>query len=297
MKNMTCAIAAVFFLVFLVVSFAGCDGQFQSAHPIRSIRNLEGRKVGVELSKASDYFLSPRDGKDLYLYRYDTTADMLMALYYRQLDAVVVDDMEWRMLENTCAGLHRLDTPIGEDGFISYFEPKESDLCKDFNVFLEKFKKTKEYKDIISRQDRFDGGNYIWDENLVATGTGETIRAAFLVDDMYPICHIDSDGTPVGFEVELLVHFANQYNYQIDFTPTSYEDMIIGLHQGVYQIVFGGLSLYYSKDAQEAGLITSDPYYDGLIYMVEVSDYDAFQKTGINTGEYTLDNEKGGMKR
>ncbi len=285
----------VLFLCFLLLFVTGCNGQLQSARLIRDVKHLDGRKIGVEISTASDYLLSPRDGKDLFLYRYDTTADMLMALYYRQLDAAVVGSMEWEMLNSSCKGLRHFPDSIGTDKSIMYVSPEFPELCDEFNTFLREFKKTDTYADLVNRQETFDGQNYVWNPDLSMIGNGETICVAFTVDDMYPNCFITSEGHPSGFDVELMVHFANAYNYRIDFVPTSYDDLSSGIWRRGYQMVFGGLSTGYAEDAQRAGVLCTDSYYDSPMYLVEIDDYEALRQSGINTGEYARNQNKGGV--
>ena len=77
---------AVLFLWCLLL--CGCR-ELQGYRPIEDIHNLDGRRVGVGLGYSTDYLLTGRD--DMALMRYDSTADMLMALRYRRVDAIAAE--------------------------------------------------------------------------------------------------------------------------------------------------------------------------------------------------------------
>ena len=63
-------------VVIALFLLSGCITRWE-ADPITDINNLEGRRVGVNLSWEADYILTQR--KDMELFRYDATSDMLMA--------------------------------------------------------------------------------------------------------------------------------------------------------------------------------------------------------------------------
>ena len=61
--------------LLILILLAGCQSEWQP-NLITDINNLEGRKVGVNLAWEADYALTGRN--DLELYRYDSTADLIL---------------------------------------------------------------------------------------------------------------------------------------------------------------------------------------------------------------------------
>ena len=162
-------------IIVLCISLllSGCGHELASYRPIEDVNNLEGRKVGVTMAWASDYVLSHRDGEDLILYRYDNTADMLMALFYHQIDAICIDDLGWLIMDNTNGdALHKVAEPVAMDGYVVAVTPSRENLREEFNSFLEYYHRTEEFADLYKRLSEFDGVSYVPGEHVHPNGTG-----------------------------------------------------------------------------------------------------------------------------
>ena len=155
-------LAAWALLACALLTLTGCGEEFRNYRPIEDVNALDGRKIGVNLAWASDYVLSPREGEDLVLYRYDDPASMLMALFYHQIDALCCDAFGWLTLEYTNGEhLHRVEEPIATDGFMNFVTPAREDLRDKFNEFLVYYHETEEFADLYERMTNFDGVHYV----------------------------------------------------------------------------------------------------------------------------------------
>ena len=262
----------------IVLALCGCGGQLRSYRPIDNVEDLDGRKIGVTMGYAADYILSDRDGKDMFLYRYDTNADMLMALCYRQVDAIVVDALTWQLISSTNQGLRRVEEPAAMDGSILYCRRDEPDLRDVFNAFFAAYQQTPAYADLLDRMRNFDGSNYAY-HGQELTGTGRKLIVGY---DMgcYPSCFVTVDGEMQGFEVELITAFANANNYQLEMVPSAEMDMYMGIDNKKYDMIFGQISVAYADEAELVGIPTTDPYFERPIYFVEVDDL-----SGVEIGD------------
>ena len=271
-KIMRLGVMALLFCLISVV-LAGCGEQLKNYRSITNVDDLEGRKIGVIMGWSSDYLLTPRDGKDLILYRYDENADLLMALCYRHLDAVAVDKLTWEVMNNVNSGLSHVEEPITMDGYLAYMSRDREDLRDEFNDFIAEFKQTEEYADLCTRIEKFDGTNYEWDEKLELKGNGEKIKACYDAT-VYPFSFISSEGQSQGFDVELMYYFANALNLDLELVPTGETDLYSGIETGRYDMAFGMLSIAFEPEAISVGIPTSDVYYELPLYLVEVADPD-----------------------
>lgn len=259
--------------LIICVALCGCGSEFKSYRPITDVNNLDGRKIGVNLGLAADYILSPRDGDDLYLCRYDSAADILLALYYRQIDAICCDSLSWGVMESTTQGFKRCEEYVAMDGFLAYVNPEKEYIRDKLNEFLKYYKTTSAYEAIMKSVNDLSTYGAEFGRNSDKNGTGEKVTVAYSAD-CYPSSYPDTDGTALGYDVELLYDFAAYSNYEIEFVPTSYQDMCMGTLMGRYDIGIGCISLSYKEDAEVIGILPSDVLYDVPLYLVEIADPD-----------------------
>ena len=267
-KNTISLIAAL----CLSLMLSGCGHELASYRPIGDVNDLEGRKIGVTMAWAADYVLSPRDGEDLILYRYDTTADMLMALFYHQIDAICIDDQQWLMMAYTNGdALRKVSEPVAMDGYVAAVSPSREALRDQFNSFLEYYHGTEEFADLYKRLSEFDGVSYVPGEHVHPNGTGEKIRLAFCAD-YFPFCYTEPDGTLGGYDIELMYAFADYCNYDLEFIETSYTDMTYGIATDRYDIGIGTISVSYVSEMELTGAFATDMYYEVPLYLVELKE-------------------------
>ena len=239
--------------------------------PITDINNLEGRRVGVNLAWESDYYLSGRT--DMTLYRYDDTAGMILALSNGNVDALALDELSWKTMERLSDGLVISGPAFGTTGYELYFAPDKQELLDSFNQFLAEYKKTDAYKDFLQREADFDGENYIGPD-IPMTGTGEVLRVAYLPDSFPRIVFTPGGGAPTGFDLEILKLYANANNHPLEYFPSTYNDVVAGLQNGVYDIAVGFLSDIYNDDVRATGLLVSDTMDETPMYFIQKTKLD-----------------------
>ena len=264
MKNIfskTKILAVIIPLLFL----SGCITNWES-DPITDINDLEGRKVGVNLSWEADYILTPRT--DMELYRYDATSDMLMALDFDKIDAVAVDLLMWNLFAGCSTGLVKIEPEFATTGYTCYFSSDNEQLKDEFNAFLKEFKTTDTYKDFIEREYAFYGDEYNGPD-IPLTGTGKVIRVAIDAGGFPRAFYDPGEDIPKGFDLEPLKHFANKYNYRLEFFSSNYDDEVLGLINGIYDVCTGYLSEVYRSEVISRGIFLSDPFDEVPLYFVQ----------------------------
>jgi len=249
----------------LLLSLSGCGSTEWEYHPITDVNNLEGRRVAVNMAWEADFLLSGRT--DLTVVRYDSFADIILALKYNKVDAFAVDTLVWKLFKINSSGLSRVEPACGTVGYSIYLKADREDILQEFNEFLVGYRESEEYADHLRRLDEFDGYEYVGPE-IPLTGTGEVLKVALLTDG-YPRSYAEPGEEPTGYDVEALKYFANEKNYQLDFSPTNYDDAIYGLQGGVYDLAVGYLSNIYQKEIEAVGLLVSDAMDVTPIYFVE----------------------------
>ena len=254
--------------LIIILTLSGC-GRSSGYRPIENVDDLQGRRVGVNMAWEADYILTGRT--DLELYRYDTTADMLMALNFDKLDAIAADLITLKLVQSNVSGLEIVEPPMSQSGYCAYFIGDLTELSEDFNDFIRDFRARDSYATYCQRQEDFDGVHYQMPE-LPPNGDGQNIRVA-VMDGEFPRAFFDpSTGEPMGFDVEVLRQWAGERGYHLDFTATNDEDMLLGLQSERYDMGIGYISTVYREDALEAGFLVSDSFVEIPAYFCQKSE-------------------------
>lgn len=242
-----------------------CGSSTWQYNPITDVNNLEGRRVGVNLAWEADYALTGRE--DMELYRYDETADMVMALGYDKIDAIGLDDVTWKILEVQAEGLERTE-PVCQIGYCGYFGADDEELVEDFNLFLESYQQTKEYQDLVASIESFDGIHYEG-PNIPLTGTGKVLNVG--IDPAgFPRAHYEpGSDVPTGFDVEPIKAYANDRGYQISFAEVTIEGALAGLQSGSFDIYVSYIGDVYAEEAEYAGLHVCNPMHYSPVYFIQ----------------------------
>ena len=250
----------------LALLLAGCGKSTWVYKPITDVENLGGRRVGANLAWEADYLLTGR--KDLEIFRYDDTSGMVMALNANKVDAVSMDELVWKMADAVTEGIDKVEPAFTSAGYVCYVGRDRDDLRLEFNDFLQEFRNTPEYAQLVRYREEFDGAEYNVPE-VPLTGTGDLLRVA-LITEGYPRSFIKPGAEqPAGFDVEFVKYFANARNYRLELTATIYDDIVMGLQHGLYDLGVGYLSDCYYDDVIASGLNITEAFDESKLYFVE----------------------------
>ena len=174
-------------LLFLCFFLTGCAEK--SGEPLTK-DSLAGKKIGVIIGYSTDYILSGSD-YDLDIYRYDSYADMQLALTFHRIDAVA--------LERDEAGVFCRIEPEYEIGLtveenIEYaymFNSDRQELLEQFNGFIQKFKETAEYADLLRRAEESAVTPFQPKEVKNSVTTDQVLKVAAF-DGWEPISYINA---------------------------------------------------------------------------------------------------------
>ena len=256
---------------------AGCAGADDWVYdPITDVNDLEGRRVGVNLAWESDYYLTGR--KDMELVRYDNTSDMIMALKYDKIDAIALDVDSIKIILSLSEGIDIIEPAFARVGSVMYFGKNDKALVEDFNKFLAEYKKTDDYQDMLKRIDEFDGTEYIGSD-IPLTGSGKVIRVVAQPEN-FPRAFLNpGEKILTGYDTEILKHYANDRNYRLEFSYSTYDDGIIGLQNGAYDVMTGYVSDVFNEEVRFAGLYPSDPLFEFPMYFIQKNRRDIKSET------------------
>ena len=261
------------FMIFLFVlsALAGCADKSKVGGDKTNVEDYKNSKVGImtgsyQSTIIGDFF------PDATILEYNNPADMLYALTENKIDITMIDASSY-----TCAlweGLQisRLDE-VAETSSYGIIFPKgqQQELRLQVNAFLAKIKENGTYDKLNEKWfGNKEPAEFLDPESL--TGTNGTLRV-IVNNELKPFGYI-KNGKLVGYDVEILTLFAEEYGYRLDITSVPFQSILAGVSGGAYQLGISGLTI---TEERKETFDFSDTYHnEDIIYVV------AGDKGGLN---------------
>lgn len=195
---------------------------------------------------------------------YNSPADMLYALSEKKIDISVIDASSY-----TCAlweglSLSRLDE-VAETSAYGIIFPKgeQQELRQQINDFLAQIKQDGTYDALHEKWfSSKEPTEFLNPDSL--TGTNGTLRV-ISNNEIKPFGYI-KNGKLVGYDIDVLVLFAEAYGYTLDITAVPFQSLLAGVASGSYQMGISGLTI--SEERKET-FDFSDPYHnEDVVYVI-----------------------------
>ena len=259
-KKILCLI--IIFL-FVLSALAGCADKSKVGGDKTNVEDYRNSRVGImtgsyQSTIVGDFF------PDATILEYNNPADMLYALTENKIDITMIDASSY-----TCAlweGLQisRLDE-VAETSSYGIIFPKgqQQELRLQVNAFLAKIKENGTYDKLNEKWfGNKEPAEFLDPEAL--TGTNGTLRV-IVNNELKPFGYI-KNGKLVGYDVEILTLFAEEYGYRLDITSVPFQSLLAGVSGGAYQLGISGLTI---TEERKETFDFSDTYHnEDIIYVV-----------------------------
>ena len=225
---------------------------------------------------------------------FNNFSDVLVALKQGKVDGIMLDKPNFNSVARTDKSLSCITVPAYsvEIGFGFQKNDGGYSLQAQMNEFLAKLKNEGKIDELINKWygetepeetiplDQLAGGTKTLNVAI------DTTRKPFVY--MY-------EGKPVGFEIEVLYMFCQEYGYNVNISDVSFASGLAGLASEKYDLVCGGL---YMTDERKESVNFSDPYMNAEVVMAKyersgfenfwLSLKDSFEKTFIREQRWKL---------
>jgi len=225
---------------------------------------------------------------------FNNFSDVLVALKQGKVDGIMLDKPNFNSVARTDKSLSCITVPAYsvEIGFGFQKNDGGYSLQAQMNEFLAKLKNEGKTDELIDKWygetepeetiplDQLAGGTKTLNVAI------DTTRKPFVY--MY-------EGKPVGFEIEVLYMFCQEYGYNVNISDVSFASGLAGLASEKYDLVCGGL---YMTDERKESVNFSDPYMNAEVVMAKyersgfenfwLSLKESFEKTFIREQRWKL---------
>ena len=117
---------------------------------IASVDDLEGKKIGVQLSTTGDIYASDDYGED-FVEQYNKGADAVMALKQGKVDAVIIDNEPAKSFVAANEGLKILDTEYVTEDYAACINKENAELLDAVNGALAELKEDGTLQSILDK--------------------------------------------------------------------------------------------------------------------------------------------------
>ena len=257
--------------LFVLSALAGCADKSKVGGDKTNVEDYKNSKVGImtgsyQSTIVGDFF------PNATILEYNNPADMLYALTENKIDITMIDASSY-----TCAlweGLQisRLDE-VAETSSYGIIFPKgqQQELRLQVNAFLAKIKENGTYDKLNEKWfGNKEPAEFLDPESL--TGTNGTLRV-IVNNELKPFGYI-KNGKLVGYDVEILTLFAEEYGYRLDITSVPFQSILAGVSGGAYQLGISGLTI--TEERKETFDFSDSYHNEDIIYVI------AGDKGGLN---------------
>jgi len=215
--------------------------------------DIADKKIGIFTGTVHDAFISKKYPK-AEIYRFESTADMMMSVKTGKVDAAMFDLTTARLLlkHNPELGLLSddvLNMPLGIG-----FDKGNPALRDEFNSFLTKVKQDGTYDTIYKRwfiEDAEEAEMPPFKPNP----SGKKLLVGVSVDDLPYVAFMNDEY--VGFDIELIYTFAERNNYNLELVMMEFPSLVAALAAGKVEMITDGIAISAER-AKEINF--SDPY-------------------------------------
>ena len=117
---------------------------------IKSIDDLKGNKIGVQLATTGDIYAKDDFGEE-NVEEYNKGADAVMALTSGKIDAVIIDNQPAKSFVETTDGLQILDTDYVQEDYAAAIAKGNTDLLNAVNTALKELKEDGTIQKILDK--------------------------------------------------------------------------------------------------------------------------------------------------
>lgn len=284
-KRLLCLLLALLMVGSLLT---GCGGKTEQKKEFETFEDFENARLGVLTGSEFDrqtQVLFPNCER----YQQSNLVDLLLSLDADKIDGLLLDYVFYSAIgwEKQGYKIIKSDktTPV-EYAFMLSDSAMADQIQAEFDEFITEEKENGNIEELANKW--FSGVRPTEFEDYSSlSGENGTISVAIADSDM-PVSYV-SEGLARGFDVELVIRFAKEYGYGIEFHAVDFDTKLAGITSNKYDVALGGITV---TDERREEMDFTVSYYVSPVYMVtkgeaeestSISDL-ADKKIGVVTG-------------
>lgn len=226
-------------MLSVMVLMTGCGSRVPQ-NTVKSLTDLEGKKIGVQLKTTGDVYSS--DIKDANVQRFNKGRDAVEALRAGEVDAVMLDDAPANVFVKEFGDLELLDEPYADEEYGIAISKNNTELLNQVNKALEKLKsdgtidqiatawlKDGETKSAYDGQtkDSYAGGNLMMVTNA----------------EFPPYESKTEDGEIIGIDVDIMKAVCDELDRKLVVEHTAFDSLIASVERETADVAVAAMTI------------------------------------------------------
>lgn len=230
-----------------------------------SIKELEGKRVGIGVGGIFDQLISERDPKIKDFLYYATWSDLVAALKSNRIDAIAIDDPIARLLVSRNDGIGIMPEIVAQDDY-GMVLPKGSPYTEQLNPIIEGFRADGTLDKLAQEWCGSDESAKSLIEQDWDTSAG-TLRLG-TEGSSEPMSYM-RDGEIVGYDIELALMCARELHMAVDIQDMRFDALLANVQTGKLDLAASCVSI--TEERQKTMDFTVPTYNGALEFVVRDS--------------------------
>lgn len=239
-------ITALFLTAMMLLSVTACGSASSSAAPsssaIKSVDDLVGKKIGVQLGTTGDIYASDIEGATIE--QYNKAFEAIQALSQGKIDAVMVDDQVAKALSAANNDVTVLEEPFTVEEYAICVSKDKSDLTAAINTAIAELKADGTLQVILDKYiGQIEGAKGYESPADVDRSKGTLVMAT---NAEFPPYEYHEGDSIIGIDAEFAKAICDKLGYDLKIEDMAFDAIIAAVQSG--KADFGAAGMTITED-------------------------------------------------
>jgi polar amino acid transport system substrate-binding protein len=248
MKKKTTIKSIIIAVIVVAVACAGFfvykNSQTKEAVKINSVKDIKGKKIGVQLGTTGDIYASDyeKDKSGSKVERYNKGTDATQALIQKKIDCVIIDEQPAKAFVAGNKSLSILKEEFVKEDYAFCVSKNNKELTKKVNKALKKLKANgtidKINKNYIGKSNEI--GKTPYKKKNVAHKNGKLVVAT---NAAFPPYESYKNGKIVGIDMDIMQAVCDELDMELQIEDMEFDSIITAVQSGKADLGASGMTV------------------------------------------------------
>ena len=226
----------------LIFIMSGCGGT-KDASDVKSIDDLKGKVIGVQIGTVGDTYASDYEGDEegTKVERYNKGNDAISSLKNGKIDCVIIDKEPAKAFVEKNSDLSILEEPFTLEEYAICISKKKTELKDKINNALDELKKDGTLDKIINSYISEDDNDYKYQSPEGMTYENGTLVMA--TNAAFPPYEYYDNNEIIGIDADMARAVADKLNMQLKIEDMEFDAIITAVSGGKADIGVAGMTV------------------------------------------------------